>query len=108
MPQENRKHERVAVMLDVVWDKVSGNYCARTSDIGLGGCYIDTIGEAAVGERIYFKLHLPWGPWIDLQGVVVYRFPSAGFGVRFTDLPEETRLLLKQLLTYANQHRMVS
>lgn len=83
---EKRQHSRAPVLLEILWESAAGNYEARTSDISLGGCFIDTIGQVAVGETISFKLRLLSGQWIELQGEVKYELPRIGFGVEFKDL----------------------
>lgn len=88
---EKRRHQRVPVLLDLLWESATGKYEARTSDISLGGCFIDTIGQVAIGETITFKLCLPSGEWIQLQGEVKYELPRFGFGLKFKDLSEESQ-----------------
>jgi PilZ domain len=48
----------------------AGRYGARTSGLSEGGCFIDTIVPAAVGEEVTFRLRLPAGGWFELGGVV--------------------------------------
>lgn len=92
MADERRTHQRVPVLLDIVWEGTTGKYEARTSDISLGGCFIDTIGQVILGEMIGFKLRLPGGGWIELQGEVSTVFPNVGFGVRFTQASDWKKL----------------
>lgn len=96
---EKRKNPRVPILLDVLWESATGKYEARTSDVSLGGCFIDTIGQVAVGETISFKLHLPSGQWIELQGEVKYELPRIGFGVKFKDVSELSQKHLEALVT---------
>lgn len=83
---EKRKSPRAPILLEVLWESATGKYEARTSDVSLGGCFIDTIGRVAVGETISFKLRLLSGQWIELQGEVKYELPQMGFGVKFKNL----------------------
>ena len=98
MPTEKRHHERVPAMLEVVWEGASGLNHARLSDLSLGGCYLDTIGEATVGETINFKVRIPAGHWLPLRGEIIYCQRGVGLGVRFPDLTEGYRKLLSQLI----------
>jgi len=98
MPDENRKHERVPLLVEVLWGGGTRASGARTTDISEGGCFIDTISHAAAGETIDFKLLLPDGEWIAVQGEVVYELPRTGFGVRFTNISASDRKRLKALL----------
>ena len=97
-PSDKRKHPRVPVLLEVRWESAGGKYEARTSDISLGGCFIDTIGHVAVGETISFKLLSPTGEWIELHGDVQYELPRFGFGVSFRDLSDQSQKQLEALV----------
>jgi PilZ domain len=89
MSDERRSQGRVTARIEVMWEGASGNYEARTGDIHTHGCYIDSIVEVAVGETIRFKLQTPNEDWIEVMGVVAYRDPNVGFGVRFVSLASE-------------------
>ncbi|HEV7858685.1 MAG TPA: PilZ domain-containing protein [Pyrinomonadaceae bacterium] len=93
-----RKHKRVPALLNVIWEGVAGKHEARTSDITVAGCFIDTLGHVRVGETIKFKLCLPAGNAIELQGEVVHKYPNVGFGVRFTNISEPDRKRLEWLV----------
>lgn len=96
-PSDKRKHPRVPIFLEVRWESAGGKYEARTSDLSLGGCFIDTIGHVAVGETITFKLRPPSGEWIELHGDVLYELPRYGFGVSFRGLSDESQKQLEAL-----------
>jgi hypothetical protein len=102
MTQELRRHKRIPLLLDVRWDSLSGNHTARTGDISLGGCYIESLAQVSLGENISFDVQLPTGRWMRLRGKVAYHLPHMGFGVRFTDLPDIERELLSQLIDFAS------
>jgi hypothetical protein len=86
---ERRRHRRVPALLEVEWQGAAGKHEARTADLSPGGCFIDTIAQAAVGEVVIIRLRLPAGGWIALRGEVTYQFPGVGFGVRFTGASAE-------------------
>jgi c-di-GMP-binding flagellar brake protein YcgR len=98
MTEEKRKHKRAPIPVEVLWEGAISNQPARTTDISEGGCFIDTMGGAAAGETINFKLLLPDGEWIAVQGEVVYELPHTGFGVRFTSITDSDRERLMALL----------
>lgn len=98
MDGERRRHPRVPALFEVVWEGAAGRYEARTSDLSEGGCFVDTIAPAAVGEEITFRLRLPAGGWLELRGVVTYHYPNAGFGVRFESVSPEERKRLEWLV----------
>lgn len=95
-----RKHERITVPLEVRWEGISGQYTTRISDLSLGGCYVESLAQVSVGERLRFEIRLPTGRWMQLHGEVVYHQPTIGFGVHFTELSEPERELLASLIEY--------
>ena len=95
---DRRTEKRWDVCLDAVWDGKSGNYEARVTDLSEGGCYVDTMGEAQVGEVLLFKLQLPEGEWLELTGEVAHETPPLGFGVRFINLADEQHEKLRSLI----------
>ena len=97
---DRRNEKRWDVCLDAVWDGKSGNYVARVTDLSEGGCYVDTMGEAQVGEVIAFKLQLPDGEWFELNGEVAHQSSPLGFGLRFVKLTDEQHKKLRSLLDH--------
>ena len=95
---DRRNEKRWDVCLDAVWDGKSGNYVARITDLSENGCYVDSLGEAVIGEVIAFKLQLPDGEWLELTGNVAHQTPPLGFGLRFDDLTDEQREKLRSLI----------
>lgn len=98
MSDDRRKQPRVPAIMNVVWEGANAKYEARTADLTATGCFIDTIGQATVGETINFKLRLPAEDWIELQGEVIYVYPNAGFGIRFTNVSETNQKQLEWLV----------
>ncbi|MGC2330340.1 MAG: PilZ domain-containing protein [Candidatus Acidiferrales bacterium] len=70
---------------------------ARTSEIGLGGCYVDAFNpfpeETLVGLRILRDQGV-----FEAKGKVVYCHPSSGMGIAFTEMSRDQRLLLEDWL----------
>src|SRR6185503_2767164 len=97
---DRRTEKRFEVCLDAVWDGKSGNYEARVTDLSEGGCYVDTLGEANVGEILSFKLQMPTGDWLELTGEVAHETPPMGFGLRFVHLSDEQMEKLRSLISY--------
>ncbi|MBA2646372.1 MAG: PilZ domain-containing protein [Pyrinomonadaceae bacterium] len=102
---ERRKYVRLHVPLEVRWQSASGGYTARVGDIGVGGCYVDSIAHVLVGEHVSLEVQLPTGGWLALGGEVVNHQPDAGFGVRFTDLTEASQETLARLVDSAGEGR---
>jgi PilZ domain-containing protein len=95
---DRRTEKRLEVCLDAVWDGNSGNHRARITDLSEGGCYVDSLGEAQVGEVLNVKLQLHNGDWLELAGEVAHQMPPMGFGVRFVSLNSEQLEILRSLL----------
>jgi len=96
--EERREETRKEMTLDVRWEGGSGRHTARISDLSLGGCYLDTLGQVAVGEVIALELKLPSGEWLPLRGSVAFHHPGLGFSVCFTFLTDEEQYQLSQLI----------
>ncbi|MEN3327606.1 MAG: PilZ domain [Acidobacteriota bacterium] len=97
---DRRSEKRWDVCLDAVWDGKSGNYVARVTDLSEGGCYVDSLGEAQIGEVLQFKLQLPDGEWLALTGEVAHQSPPLGFGLRFVTLSDEQCEKLHSILDH--------
>jgi hypothetical protein len=95
---ERRNEKRYLMPLEVRWEGLSGQYAARISDLGLGGCYIETLAQVSDGDEIRFEIQLPTGFWMPLRGTVVHRQPNLGFGVRFNQLMMMERNVLLRVL----------
>jgi hypothetical protein len=93
---ERRREERLEVCLDAVWDG-HGNRPARITDLSDGGCFVDTTGEAHIGERLTFRVELPDGNSLELTGEVAHAMRPVGFGMRFVEMTDEQR---EQLLAF--------
>ena len=102
---DRRTEKRWDVCLDAVWDGKSGNYEARVTDLSEGGCYVDTMGAAQVGEVIIFKLRLPEGEWLELTGEVAHETPPLGFGLRFINLADKQHEKLRLLITKSTKEQ---
>jgi PilZ domain len=86
---DRREKPRLRVSLDAVWDGTTGNHPAKITNMSEGGCYLDTVGEVRRGEIVGFRVLLPDGDWLYLEGEVRHYTPKLGFGVQFVDLDEE-------------------
>ena len=98
MTDEKRRHGRQPLVMEASWEGSGIKSRARTVDISATGCFIDTLGSVEVGDALNLKLTLHDGEYFSMQGVVMYRMPSLGFGVRFTRISDADRLRLDTLL----------
>jgi CheY-like chemotaxis protein len=89
----------VTVSLDVVWQGSTGKQDARMSEISMDGCFIDSITQGrTLGDLVEFKVHLPSGPWVSLQGELVNEDYPMGFGLRFKGLTDDDKRVLAQVV----------
>jgi len=69
------------------------------SEISMDGCFIDSrVQGRALGDRVEFKVHLPDGPWVSLQGELINEEYPIGFGLRFSGLTDADKALLAQVV----------
>ena len=93
-----RKHERVPILTEIVLESASGKRDARISDLSMGGCFVDTIITARVGEPVSLKMTLPPGYVVEVTGNIAYVLDGCGFGVSFTDLSTVAMKSIEQFL----------
>jgi hypothetical protein len=98
---ERRSKPRLSVNLEAVWDSASDNHPALITDLSLGGCYLNTVGETRVGETVGFRVLMPDGDWLYIEGEVRHHTGGLGFGVRFVDLDADQQEKIDWLLRLA-------
>jgi hypothetical protein len=95
VPAERRNHPRYpcTAAAEIV-DAVAGaRIHGRTSDIGRGGCYVDTINPFPVGTAVEIHLTKDDQSFVA-QAKVVYGMSGLGMGLMFTSVdPEQLRTL---------------
>jgi PilZ domain len=96
---ERRNKERLEVCLEAVWGG-GGNRPARIVDLSEGGCFVDSMSEACIGELLTLHVKLPTGAWLELTGEVAHQLRPVGFGLRFVELSDEQREQLRLFLEY--------
>ena len=96
---DRRTEKRIDVSLETVWDGTSSRKClARITDLSEGGCFVDTTGEAQIGERLTVRIQLPEGGCLELTGEVAHESRPIGFGLRFVDVSEAQAEQLRSFL----------
>jgi hypothetical protein len=96
-PHERRKHARYPFtsMVDCVELKSRTRLGGRTSDLSLGGCYVDTTSTFPAGSVIKLRLTKEMD-YVEVTAVVVYSLVDMGMGVKFTGVgAEQLRTLEK-------------
>ncbi len=98
MDIERRKHKRFPLVLGLRLASASGKSEVRLSDLSLGGCYIDSIGQMTIGEEVSFEIDTPLAHLVPFRGTVTYSDPGFGFGVQFTPLNGLQQLVVANLV----------
>ena len=98
MTDEKRRHGRIPLVMEASWDGSGSKSVARTTDISVTGCFIDTLGQVGVGDTLNLRFKPPDGEYISVQGKVMYQQTGLGFGVRFTKISDSDRLRLDAIL----------
>ena len=70
---------------------------ARTSELGLGGCYIDALNPFSEGTVVGLRILRDQGVF-ETKAKVVYCDPKFGMGLAFTEMTPEQRSLLEAWL----------
>lgn len=96
---KERKHPRfkAAVPVEVRPPGVSSPLRAQTSDICLGGCYVEMMSTQAVSREVDITLWLGTTK-VQTHGVVVSNHPAYGNGIKFTQLGYEELARLQEFV----------
>jgi hypothetical protein len=100
---DRRQKPRLSVSLDAEWDGITGSHQARVTNLSEGGCYMDTVGEVRRGETVGFRVLLPDGDWLYLEGEVRHYSSGLGFGVKFLELDEDQERKIDLVIRLANE-----
>jgi len=76
----------------------------RTSDVGLGGCYVDTLTPLSVGAVVRVRLERELRH-VDAVAKVVFAHPSMGMGLRFCEIDHSHEGTLQAWVTEASGDR---
>jgi len=98
MSGERRRNQRQKVLLEARWQSMSDRHEARIDDVSLTGCFVNTYGPVAVGERIELKILLRSGEWLEVNGHVANYQHGVGFGLAFTELTWAKKKALQDLI----------
>ena len=70
---------------------------ARTSELGIGGCYIETLNPFAEGTLVHLRIVRDQGVF-ETKAKVVYSHGNFGMGLAFTDIAPKQRSILEDWL----------
>ena len=82
-------------------------FAARTTDLGPGGCFVDTLLPFPVGSKV--RVHLNKGSAnFDTAGTVVYSQAGLGMGIAFDSMKPNERAALEAWLAHLTGARQIS
>jgi hypothetical protein len=76
----------------------SAKLSARISELGLGGCYVDTLNPFPEGTQVRLRIVRDDGVF-ETSARVAYDDRRYGMGLAFTDMTPNQRLILEKWLT---------
>ena len=97
---ERRAHDRSRLIVDVYFDGEDVTGVASTKDISPGGLYMNTQATIPEGAMLLVRIPFSQNAEIVCRAEVVYSEPGRGLGVRFRDLTDDARALLKRELAH--------
>jgi hypothetical protein len=97
--QERREHPRYpfSASAEAVHLQADTRLNGRVSDVGRGGCYIDTINPFPVGADVRLRV-MKGDTSFVAQGRVLYAAPGMGMGLAFTKIEPARIHVLEQWL----------
>jgi hypothetical protein len=71
---------------------------ARTNDLSMGGCFLDTLNPSPKGTKIQVRISHA-GAVFTARGRVAFVVPNMGMGVAFTNIDGNQAAVLQQWLS---------
>ena len=106
MGQERRRSRRKRLLLEAKWESMSRTHEARVDDVSMGGCFVNTYGHVELDEEVNLQIQLPSGEWLRLRGRVASYQPGVGFGIAFSPLSNQERLVLNVLIATGKEREL--
>ncbi len=96
---ERRGNDRhtITASAEVVELASGAKFATRTTDLGPGGCFVDTMVPFPVGANVRVKVH-KGKTQFETSGVVVYSQTGLGMGIAFSDMEVSQRSALDSWL----------
>ena len=92
---EFRRYVRIPVMTEVTVSSPNGRILATSQEISAGGMSLKSTHPPEPGAMVEVSFSLLTLPRVWVQGIVSWKKPGKGFGVRF-DVHDDRRLRLKE------------
>jgi PilZ domain len=101
--RERRRYPRVksVIALELHYPGIPAPFRTTTTEVSLGGCYIETMFTLDIGTKVNMLF------WLDdckvaAKGVVATRFPQVGNGIEIVEMTAEDRQAFEAYLTKAS------
>jgi hypothetical protein len=104
-PAERRHHLRFpfSATVEAIETKTGTKVTGRTTDLGLGGCYVDTLSPFPVGTETKIRI-LRENESFEAQAKVVYSLIGMGMGLAFVSAqPKQIRLFQRWVQEISGQ-----
>ena len=98
-PEERRKHPRYpfTAAAEVVEPKADARVTARSSDLAIGGCFIDAMSPFPIGTSVVVRLAYGQRNF-EAKARVAYSQNGMGMGLAFTEIESSQKWILEQWL----------
>jgi len=99
MDSERRRAPRYPIIADAEITEIASEtkLSARTSDLSVGGCFLDMLNPSPEGTEIAVRISRADATF-TARGKVVFLFPNMGMGVMFTNVPASQQAVLEKWL----------
>ena len=99
MESERRRAPRYPIIADAEVTEIVNEtkLSAKTSDLSVGGCFLDMLNPSPEGTEIVVKISRADSTF-TARGKVVFLFPNMGMGVMFTSVPASQQTVLEKWL----------
>lgn len=86
--RRNNIRYQLTVSAEVVEVKSGTRFSTRTTDLGPGGCFVDTLMPLPVGSGVNVRLHRD-NMAFETSGTVTFSQAGLGMGIAFVEMPPE-------------------
>lgn len=98
---------QITVSADVVEIKSGTHFATRTTDLGPGGCFVDTLMPLPVSSAVRVRLQKD-SVMLEALGTVTFSQTGLGMGIAFDEMPPEKLAALEAWLAQLTSSRSAS
>lgn len=84
---------QLTVSAEVIELTSGTRFSTRTTDLGPGGCFVDTLMPLPIGSDVNIRLHKD-NMSIEATGIVTFSQAGLGMGIAFGEMPPERQTAL--------------